>query len=171
MKHYVILTIVAMLLVSSFTSQAQKRNANLFFGGNLVLSNPTGNFSDAYRTGFGVEGMGGIKFTDNLYGLATLAYLSYNNENDNPFGNIKVTSFKGGLRYYAGEKFFLAGNAGVGFAKDEIEEQSYSRFIGDVGAGAHFGLFQAGLFYEGRKKIFSDGFANSVQLKVGIALR
>jgi hypothetical protein len=136
-----------------------------------ILSNPTGNFSDAYRTGFGVEGMGGLKFTDNLYGLATLAYVSYNNENDNPYGNIKVTSLKGGLRYYAGEKFFITGNAGVGFAKDEIEEQSYSRFIGDVGAGAHFGLFQAGLFYEGRKKIFSEGYANSVQLKVGIALR
>ena len=151
--------------------RAQKHNGNYFFGGNLVLSNPVSNFSDAYRTGFGLEGIGGIKLTDNLYGLATLGYLSYNNENDNQYGNINVTSIKGGVRYYAGEKFFLAGNAGLGFAKDEVEVKSYSRFIGDVGAGAHFGLVQAGLFYEGRKKIFSDGFASSVQLKVGIAIR
>jgi hypothetical protein len=171
MKKYFILSAVLLSLISSLHTTAQKRNANLFFGGNLVLSNPTGNFSDAYRTGFGIEGMGGVKLTDNLYGLATLGYLSYNNENDNPYGNINVTSLKGGLRYYAGEKFFIAGNAGFGFARDEVEPKSYSRFIGDVGAGAHFGLVQAGLFYEGRKKIFSDGFANSVQLKVGIALR
>lgn len=170
MKKFISLSAI-LLAITCLHVQAQKNSGNFFFGGNFVLSNPVNSFSDAYRTGIGLEGMGGLKLSGNLYGIATLGYLSYNGEKDNPYGNIKVTSVKGGLRYYAGERFFLAGNAGVGFAKDEVEPQSYSRFIGDVGAGAHFGLVQAGLFYEGRKKIFSEGYANSVQLKVGIAIR
>jgi hypothetical protein len=153
------------------TAAAQTKTNHSLFGGNLVLANPVGSFSDAYRTGFGLEGIAGIQVAGNVYAQATLGYISYNNEGDNPFGNINVTSIKGGVRFYPAEKVFLTANGGLGFAKDETEDRRYSRFIGDIGAGVHAGIIQAGLFYEGRKKIFSDGFANSVQLKLGIALR
>lgn len=171
MAKLIKLPVLLLFLTAAVTAAAQKKNSNLIFGGNLVLANPVGSFSDAYRTGFGLEGMAGIQIADELFAMGTLGYVSYNNENDNPFGNINVTSVKGGVRFYAAEKVFLAGNAGIGFARDETESRSYSRFIGDIGAGIHFNKVQAGLFYEGRKKIFSDGFAGSIQLKLGIAIR
>ena len=176
MKQFSTYLVLLILLTAATGINAQTKRSNTgknyLLGANLILANPVGTLSEDYKTGFGIEGMGGIKAGDQLYVTATLAYVNFPNEAYyNNFGNISVTSIKGGLRYYATENVFLSGNAGVGFAKDEVEPQSYGRFIGDIGVGIHFGLVQAGLYYEGRKKIFSDGFSNSVHVKLGIAIR
>jgi hypothetical protein len=168
-------TLSALLLLATAThinAQTKKTGKNYLIGGNIIMANPLGSLSEDYKTGFGIEGMGGIKASDQLYVMATLGYVNFPNEAYyNNYGNISVTSFKGGVRYYATDNVFLSGNAGVGFAKDEVEPRSYGRFIGDLGGGVHFGLVQAGLYYEARKKIFSEGFSNSVHVKLGIALR
>ncbi|HEX4956856.1 MAG TPA: hypothetical protein VFV46_01655 [Lacibacter sp.] len=176
MKHFsALITAFALFAVITPASAQTKKSANgknYLLGAHLIMASPVGTLSEDYKTGFGIEGIGGIKAGEQLYVTATLAYVNFPNEAFyNNYGNISVTSIKGGVRYYATENVFLGGNAGVGFAKDELEPRSYGRFIGDIGAGVHFGLVQAGLFYEGRKKIFSEGFANSVQVKLGIALR
>jgi hypothetical protein len=176
MKQFSTFITVILLAAATTGATAQTKKSaagkNYLLGANLILASPVGTLSEDYKTGFGIEGMGGIKAGDQLYIMATLAYVNFPNETYyNDFGNISVTSIKGGLRYYATENVFLSGNAGVGFAKDEVEPRSYGRFIGDIGGGVHLGLVQAGLYYEGRKKIFSDGFSNSVQVKLGIAIR
>jgi hypothetical protein len=170
----VIAAILFIVAATGAAAQTKKSSAarNYLLGANLILASPVGTLSEDYKIGFGIEGMGGIKASDQLYVTATLGYVNFPNEAYyNDFGNISVTSIKGGLRYYATDNVFLSGNAGVGFAKDEVEPRSYGRFIGDIGGGVHFGLVQAGLYYEGRKKIFSEGFSNSVQIKLGIAIR
>jgi hypothetical protein len=174
MKQIFTSVIVALALISTFSVQAQSKKGqkNYLLGASLIMASPVGTLSEDYKTGFGIEGIGGIKAGEQLYVTATLSYVNFPNETYyNEYGNISVTSVKGGLRYYVTENIFLSGNAGVGFAKDEVEPQSYGRFIGDVGGGLHLGLLQAGVYYEGRKKIFSEGFSNSVQVKLGIAIR
>lgn len=175
-KFFTVLVSLLLLTAATTSVNAQTKRSNTgknyLLGANLILANPVGTLSEDYKTGFGIEGMGGIKASDQLYVTATLGYVNFPNEEFyNNFGNISVTSIKGGLRYYATDNVFLSGNAGVGFAKDEVEPRSYGRFIGDIGGGIHFGLVQAGLYYEGRKKIFSEGFSNSVHVKLGIAIR
>jgi hypothetical protein len=164
--------LLVIVSVNTVKAQTIKSKRNYLLGGNLIMASPVGTLSEDYKTGFGIEGMGGLKAGEQLYITATLSYVNFPNEAYyNNFGHIRVISLKGGLRYYVAENVFLGGNAGVGFAKDETEPQSYGRFIGDVGGGFHLGLVQAGIYYEGRKKIFSEGFSNSVQVKLGVAIR
>jgi hypothetical protein len=157
-------------LITVFTATAQK-DINVFVGGNLIIGFPSGDFSNAYSYATGVDATLGAGLTEKLYITGTLGYLSYKSEDSNPYGRITLIPLKAGLRIYPYKEFFLAGNAGVGFLKDELMTSRESRFVYDVGMGLHYKAINIGVYYDGWKRKNTSGSSNTLQLRVGLAIK
>lgn len=165
-------TLFYLLLLAQFltTEKAGAQKLNTFVGGNLIIGFPTGDFKDAYKRATGIDaslGFGG----KHLYGLGTIGYVSYKEQDGGLYGKITVIPVKAGLRVYPSNILFLSGNAGVGFLKDEVMNKRESRFMFDAGIGLHFMLGQISLNYDAWKRQNTDGYSGTVQLKLGLALK
>ena len=150
---------------------AQKKDLNVIMGGNAIIGFPTGDFKNGYTSATGVDAFLGFGLSGQAFLVGSIAYISYKNDDANPFGKIKMIPLKGGLRLYPGKKLFFAGNAGVGFLKDETMSSRESRIVYDLGMGLHGQILQAGVYYDGWKRKNNNGTSNSIQLRIGLALR
>ncbi|MBS4064020.1 MAG: hypothetical protein KGZ74_05645 [Chitinophagaceae bacterium] len=159
---------ISMLSMSDLIAQ---KDVNLFAGGNLIVGFAGGDFKNGYSYATGIDASLGAGITKNVYAVGTLGYISYKNEDSNPYGKITLIPLKAGLRVYPYKNFFVAGDAGVGFLKDEIMTSRESRFIYDLGIGAHGELLQMGFYYDGWKRKNNKGSSNTFQIRLGIALR
>ncbi|HMO34307.1 MAG TPA: hypothetical protein PKE63_06860 [Lacibacter sp.] len=150
--------------------RAASQDRSTFIGGNIVYGFPTGDFANGYKRVGGVEASLGAG-SSGVYLLATTGILSYANQSNNGFGRISSIPLKGGVRLYATKKIFLAGNLGAVFIKDQQMSSRAARFTYDAGIGYHGALGQLGIHYDGWKRKSNPGTSNSVQLKLGLALR
>jgi hypothetical protein len=150
---------------------AQKHDLNLIMGGNVILGFPAGDFKNGYSSATGVDAFLGFGMSRQAFLVGTIGYSSYKNEDTNPYGKIKLIPLKAGLRLYPAKKLFVAGNAGVGFLKDETMSSRESRFVYDFGLGLHGQIVQAGVYYDGWKRKNNNGTSNTIQLRIGLALR
>lgn len=162
---------LSILLVLLFMNEsAGAQDAQMLLGGNAILGFPYGDFKQAYSYATGVDatmGFGGKK----LLVTGTAGYVAYKQKDTNPYGKITLIPFKAGLRIYPYKDLFLSANAGMGFLKDAIMASRETRFIYDIGIGIHSGVIQVGLSYDGWKRKNSNGTTNTLQLKMGIALK
>ncbi len=172
MKSSIVKQLIPLFVYLLYASgvMAQK-DVNVFAGGNVIIGFAGGDFKNAYSYATGLDASLGAGLTEKVYVLGTLGYVSYKNEDTNPFGRITLIPLKAGLRVYPYKNFFVAGDAGVGFLKDEIMTSRESRFIYDLGIGAHGELLQMGFYYDGWKRKNSNGSSNTFQIKLGIAIR
>lgn len=172
MKSSIVKQLIPLFVYLLYASgvMAQK-DVNVFAGGNVIIGFAGGDFKNAYSYATGIDASLGAGLTEKVYVLGTLGYVSYKNEDTNPFGRITLIPLKAGLRVYPYKNFFVAGDAGVGFLKDEIMTSRESRFIYDLGIGAHGELLQMGFYYDGWKRKNSSGSSNTFQIKLGIAIR
>ena len=163
--------ILSILLVVLFlTESAGAQDAQLFIGGNVILGFPSGDFKQGYSYATGLDatmGFGGKK----ILLTGTAGYVAYRQKDSNPYGKITLIPFKAGLRIYPYKDLFLSANAGMGFLKDANMASRETRFIYDIGIGIHSGVIQVGLSYDGWKRKNSMGTSNTLQLKMGIALK
>jgi hypothetical protein len=170
MKNYSIAFFFTMVsfFICYHNSNAQVKN--ILIGGNLTGGPAIGDFKNGYKSVFGLEGFIGGG-SEKVFGLLTAGYFSYSAQDGNIYGKIKMLPLKGGLRIYATKKLFLAGNAGIGLLKDEVMTSSESRFVYDMGAGFHNGLGSISVFYDGWVRKNNNGTSNTIQVKLGFALR
>lgn len=174
MRNYGLMAVVfltGLLITGGQSLQAQQKDLNLLMGGNVILGFPTGDFKNGYSSASGVDAFLGFGMSRQAFLVGTIGYVSYRNEDSNPYGKIKLIPLKAGLRLYPAKKVFLAGNAGVGFLKDETMSSRESRFVYDFGVGLHGQVLQAGVYYDGWKRKNNNGTSNSIQLRIGLALR
>ncbi len=150
-------------------SAAQKSKVNSFIGGNLIIAYPQDDFKNGYKIGTGVDASLGFG-SKHVYAIGTVGYLSYKPQSGNAYGKISVIPLKAGVRIYPGNFFFLSGNAGVGFLKDEVTTSRSSRFMYDAGLGFHFILGQVSLHYDAWQRKNTTGASGAIQLKLGLAL-
>ncbi len=162
------LFVYSLLLLLAVSVSAQKKSDS-FIGGNLIYSMPQDMFKQGYKSGTGIDVSLGIG-TKKVLLTGTLGYLSYKAQSDNPYGKITVILLKAGLRIRPTHMLFLAGNAGVGFLKDETMSSREGRFMYDAGAGLHFILFDFGVYYDAWKKKNTAGYSGAVELKFGMSL-
>jgi hypothetical protein len=166
-KHIALLFITVLAGLNSF---AQK-DMNIFAGGNVLIGFAGGDFKKGYSYATGIDASLGFGITEKLYVLGTAGYTSYKNEDTNPYGIITLIPLKAGVRVYPIKNLFIAGNAGVGFLKDKVMASRESRFVYDIGIGAHGTLMQAGFYYDGWKRKNSSGSSNTFQIRVGFAIK
>jgi hypothetical protein len=163
--------ILSILLVFLFLNEsAGAQDAQMLLAGNVILGFPSGDFKQgySYATGFDATmGFGGKK----LLLTGTTGYVTYKQKDANTYGKITLIPFKAGLRIYPYKDFFLSANAGMGFLKDANMLSRETRFIYDLGFGIHSGVIQVGLSYDGWKRKNTTGTSNTLQLKMGIALK
>lgn len=162
---------LGLILFSMLISQqifAQKSNPIL--GGNLVLGGATGDFKNGYKSVTGLDGFIGTGGKNAFFILST-GYYSYKNQDGNSYGKIRMIPLKAGFRYYAAKKIFFTANAGLGLLKDETMSSSKSNFVYDAGIGYHGSFSNISLHYDGWKKRNTDGTSNTIQLRLGFALK
>lgn len=163
-----ILFLFVMVPVSKMMAQGK---GNIFAGGTIILGFPTGDFASGYTFATGIDASLGAGVAEKVFITGTLGYISYKHDDNNPYGKITMIPLKAGIRVYPYKNIFIAGDAGVGFLKDQVMSSRESRFIYDLGVGAHGELLQAGLYYDGWKRKNSNGSSNTFQIRIGIALR
>ncbi len=168
MKSFFKLGLILFSMLASQQIFAQKSNPIL--GGNLVLGGATGDFKNGYKSVSGIDGFIGTGSKKAFFVLST-GYYSYKNQDDNTHGKIRMIPLKAGFRYYAAKKIFLTGNAGLGLLKDETMSSSKSNFVYDAGIGYHGSFSNISLHYDGWKKRNTDGTSNTIQLRLGFALK
>ena len=154
-----------------FVQKAAAQNkVQSFIGGNIIIGYPQDDFKNGYKIGTGVDASLGFG-SKHVYAIGTVGYLSYKPQSNNTYGKISVIPVKAGVRIYPGNFFFLSGNAGVGFLKDEVTTNRSSRFMYDAGLGFHFILGQVSLHYDAWQRKNTSGASGAIQLKLGLALK
>jgi hypothetical protein len=170
-KSIVKQVILIVFSVFSVTASFAQKDLNVFVGGNVLLGFAGGDFKNGYSYATGIDASLGLGVTEKVYVIATTGFVSYKNEDTNPFGKISLIPLKAGVRIYPIKNLFFAGNAGVGFLKDEVMSSRESRFVYDAGIGAHGNLIQVGLYYDGWKRKNTSGSSNTFQIRLGFALK
>ena len=130
------------ILFAATNSSAQFKLPHLQLVGMGVYSTPTGNaFKDGYKAGLGLEAGAGIGLGSTML-MGTLGYQSYANNPLNTYGNLRVTSFKAGIRQYIFlGHLFLLGNLGTAVQSYSKNSETGSNFLYEYGAGFRlFGL-------------------------------
>ncbi|MBP6687426.1 MAG: hypothetical protein KA160_06175 [Lacibacter sp.] len=160
-----------MLVITGFSAKAQGGDLNIYAGGNIIVAFPAGDFKNGYTYGAGAEGSLGFGITKKIYLLGTLGYVSYKNEDTNPYGKIRYVPIKGGIRIYPGKNLYVAANAGVGLLKDAVMTSNESRFAYDAGVGIQVSVLQFGIHYDAWQRKNTPGASGAVQVKVGLVFK
>ena len=130
------LVVCLVILFAASNSSAQFKLPHFQIVGMGVYSTPTGNaFKDGFKNGLGIEAGAGIGLGSTML-MGTIGYQSYGNNILNPSGNLKVTSFKAGLRQYLFlGHLFLLGNVGTAIQSYSSDPATGSKFVYEYGAG------------------------------------
>jgi hypothetical protein len=147
-----------MLVITGFSAKAQGGDLNIYAGGNIIVAFPAGDFKNGYTYGAGAEGSLGFGITKKIYLLGTLGYVSYKNEDTNPYGKIRSVPY-------------VAANAGVGLLKDAVMTSNESRFAYDAGVGIQVSVLQFGIHYDAWQRKNTPGASGAVQVKVGLVFK
>ncbi|MEI9934342.1 MAG: outer membrane beta-barrel protein [Ferruginibacter sp.] len=113
-----IITLTAIIILSSFIAMAQKKEIATRFSAGPELGFATGTFSNGWGLGIGVSGQGEHFFQNNISGTALLGITSYVGKSIG--SGIKNTSttivpLRIGARYYIADNFHVGAQIGVGF--------------------------------------------------------
>jgi hypothetical protein len=157
---------IALLLTAGAWNQTQAQKLVFLFAHGQYASPVESSFKNDYNFGVGGEAGLGIG-TGKTFFTGTVGYTVFDAVSKE-IGNITYVPVKVGLRRYflPMNLLFIHVDAGVGHIKDKTTNSSYSRFTGDVGAGAKLGPFEIGVAYDGFSRD-GGGYASWIGFKAG----
>lgn len=164
MKKGILLAMAFLLIAGTYNYTHAQKLVFLFAHGQYA-SPVQNSFKNDYNFGLGGEAGVGIG-TGKTFFTGTVGYMVFNGTGE--AGNITFVPMKVGLRRYflPMNLLFINVDAGVGHIKDKTTNSSYSRFTGDVGAGAKLGPFEIGVAYDGFSRD-GGGYASWLGFKAG----
>ena len=156
MKLKILITLITAAIFSAYKSEAQLPHLSLYVHGLYAAALNT-HSADRYNGGLGANA--GITLgSKNSRGVFSLGYTNFFAKHDSPdhaLGDETYIPAKIGLRQYLPLTFhtiFLQADAGIGFIGYKNTSDTKSRFAGDIGAGAHFGAFEAVVSFDAFKQ-------------------
>ena len=168
--------LVLVSLVAASAAQAQTARASFFLGGGATI--PTGDFGDAFKTGW--NGLGGVNFmipgvpfgirVDGMYSQNKLD-VSGSDVKAKIFGGNADAVFAFGAPGSMVKPYVLAG---IGMANVKFDTGSGSssdtKFAFNGGAGVNFMMSSVTIFVEGRYFTISTSGSNTnyIPLSVGV---
>jgi len=157
---------IALMLIAGFYNHAQAQKLVFLFAHGQYASPVQSGFKNDYNFGLGAEGGVGLG-TGKTFFTGTVGYMVFD-ASKGEVGNITYVPVKVGLRRYflPMNLLFIHVDAGVGHIKDKTTNTNYSRFTGDVGAGAKLGPFEIGVAYDGFSRD-GGGYASWIGFKGG----
>lgn len=180
MKSAVVLGLVTMAGVATVSAQTPGGRASFHVGGGLVL--PTGDFGDAFKTGW--QAMGGVDF--GLSGIPFMlrvdALYGQNNVDEDATGFTDVKAkFFGGM---AGGQFIIGSGpspvkpyilAEIGVVNFKVSgpggSVSESKFAFAPGAGLQFGLGSMNAFVEAKYLSIQTSSSSTNMIPILVGLR
>ncbi len=169
MKSKMIVLIIAGAFLYSPQVKAQLPHLSLYVHGLYAAALNT-HSADRYSGGLGANA-GLTLGSKNSRGVFSLGYTNFFAKHDSPdhtLGDETYIPAKIGLRQYLPltlHTVFIQGDVGVGFIGYKNTSNTKSRFAADIGAGAHFGAFEAAVTFDAFKQ--PDYWSSWVNLQLG----
>ena len=164
--HAAVFILLSFLMIQN--AQAQISKPGITLGGYLLYSKPKGSFENSYKFGGGGEIFGGVGLGKS-YVIATAGFSQFKPVSASHEGSLTYTPVKIGLKRFLFKRILFV-NADVGRATVKNQVFNVSRFTRGVGVGAKLLGLEAGLYYDGWKKVNSAGYSNTFNVKVGMSL-
>jgi hypothetical protein len=167
LKIFVTLSAAVFFLLSQ--SKAQLPHLSLYVHGLYAAALNT-HSADRYKGGLGANaGLTlGSKNSRAVFSLGYTNFFAKHNSPDHTLGDETYIPAKIGLRQYLPltlHTVFIQGDLGVGFIGYKNTSDTKSRFAADIGAGAHFGAFEAAVTFDAFKQ--PDYWSSWVNLQLG----
>jgi hypothetical protein len=169
MKSKIVVLIISLAFLASSKTEAQLPHLSLYVHGLYAAALNT-HSADRYKGGLGANA-GLTLGSKNSRAVFSLGYTNFFAKHDSPdhaLGDETYIPAKIGLRQYLPltlHTVFIQGDAGVGFISYKNASESKSRFAADIGAGAHFGAFEAAVSFDAFKQ--PDYWSSWVNLQIG----
>lgn len=170
----IIAAIITISLFITFKSNAQLPHLSLYVHG-LYAAPLDYSTQDRYKYGLGV--VGGLTLgTKNSRAVISTGYSNFFTKHDSPdhlLGDETYIPLKIGLRQYLPltlHSFFVQGDLGVGFVGNKNTSNTNSRFVGDLGVGAHFSALEAAIVWDTFKEKKPDGWSSWITFQLGFNL-
>jgi hypothetical protein len=169
MKSKIIITLFTAVIFLSYKSEAQLPHLSLYVHGLYAAALNT-HSADRYSGGLGANA-GLTLGSKNSRAVFSLGYTDFFAKHDSPdhaLGDETYIPAKIGLRQYLPvtlHTVFIQGDVGVGFIGYKNTSDTKSRFAADIGAGAHFGAFEAAVSFDAFKQ--PDYWSSWVNLQLG----
>lgn len=165
------LSSVFLVLLCAVSGHAQVKLPKVLAFGNFTYASPGNDLKSLYTNGTGFEIGGGIGMGKTIYIVST-GLVSYKASGENPYGNLKVTPIKIGVRRYLVLGLFVNANVGLAVQKYDNSDMDGSKLLYEVGAGIKMlGAIEIGAAYTGWSMTGMSGNASALLFKAGIALK
>ncbi len=156
MKSKIIIAFITAAIFSAYKSEAQLPHLSLYVHGLYAAALNT-HSADRYKGGLGANA-GLTLGSKNSRAVFSLGYTNFFSKHDSPdhlLGDETYIPAKIGLRQYLPmtlHTIFLQGDAGIGFISYKNASERKGRFAADIGAGTHFGAFEAVVSFDAFKQ-------------------
>jgi hypothetical protein len=156
-------------IFSGLRSQAQLPHVSLYVHA-LYASALDKSSQKLYNNGFG--GVAGLTFgTKATRFVGSIGYSSFTaDKGENLLGNETYIPVKAGVRQNLPlvlSFLYLQGDLGVGFVGNKGNTNNDTRFAFDLGAGAHFGAFEAALVWDNFNEKQPSGWSSWLTIQAG----